>query len=73
MADIQDRVRAYIEPVEGEKAMSARSRATVATTFTSLADHADLLALINTHAMRTGAQTRQRETTVHAAACIRPR
>ena len=41
MADIHDRVRSYIDPVTGEKAMSARSRATVATTFKSLADHVE--------------------------------
>ncbi len=41
MADIHDGVRKYVEPVEGEKAMSARSRATIATTFTSLADHVE--------------------------------
>lgn len=41
MADIHESIRKYVEPVEGEKAMSARSRATVGTTFTSLADHAE--------------------------------
>jgi glycine hydroxymethyltransferase len=41
MADIHESVRAYMDPEEGEKALAARSRATVATTFKSLAEHAD--------------------------------